>query len=96
MNKESLMLFIKRIPENGSPEKTFFSLCQLKEILETQGADPAMSDPASMTLVSIPEAKSAAGDVRAESASDNGVNSRILGCLLGGAAGELSGGVAGF
>ena len=42
MNKDSLMLFIKRILESESAQKSSLALCQLKEILEMQGADPEM------------------------------------------------------
>ena len=60
MNRESLMIFMKRILENGSQAKSSASLNQLKEILEMQNANPDMIELVSQTLVSLPEAKTAA------------------------------------
>ncbi len=60
MNRESLILFIKRILEYGSGERSAVSLKQLQTILETQGADPEMVRLVKDTLQSIPEAKKAA------------------------------------
>ncbi len=60
MTKDSLILFMKRILENGSESKSCISLNQLKEILETQNADKALVDLVRQTLLSLPEAKAAA------------------------------------
>lgn len=59
MDKETLIIFIKRLLE-GSQAKASLSLCQLRQILETQGADPQMIKIVSDTIKSIPEAKIAA------------------------------------
>ena len=60
MTRDSLIIFMKRILECGSAAKSNASLNQLKEILEMQNADNAMVDLVKQTLVSLPEAKSAA------------------------------------
>ena len=60
MTRESLLLFMKRILECGSTEKSTASLNQLKKILEMQNADSEMINLVNKTLVSLPEAKSVA------------------------------------
>ena len=60
MARDSLIMFIKRILEYGSAEKSKASLNQLKEILEAQDADAAMVDLVQQTLESLPEAKAVA------------------------------------
>ena len=60
MTTQSLMLFMKRILESSSAEKAAASLHQLREILETQNADPEMVKLVTATIISFPEAKEAA------------------------------------
>ena len=62
MTRETLILFMKRILECGSAAKSYASLNQLKEILEMQNADPEMISLVDQTIVSLPEAKSAAAE----------------------------------
>lgn len=57
MTRDSLLHFMKRILEKGSPEKSKESLQQLKEILEMQNAEMELIGLVESTLVSIPEAK---------------------------------------
>lgn len=60
MTKDSLMLFLKRILESGSPAKSVAALYQLREILELQNADPEFINLVRTAIDSIPEAKQAA------------------------------------
>ena len=60
MTRDSLLHFMKRILEKGSPEKSEESLRQLKKILEDQKASKEMISLVNSTLISIPEAKEAA------------------------------------
>jgi len=60
MTKFSLLRFMKRILEKGSPEKSEESLRQLRKILEDQNAGKEMIGLVDSTLVSIPEAKDVA------------------------------------
>ena len=60
MTESSLLHFIKRILEKGSPEKSEESLRQLRKILEDQKAAKELISLVDSTLVSIPEAKEAA------------------------------------
>ena len=60
MTKFSLLRFLKRILEKGSPEKSEESLRQLRKILEDQNAAKEMISLVDSTLVSIPETKEAA------------------------------------
>ncbi len=60
MNKDSLLLFMKRILACGSPEKSSISLIQLREILELQGADTELINLVNQTAESMPEVKEAA------------------------------------
>ncbi|MBR5177553.1 MAG: hypothetical protein IKW90_01975 [Lachnospiraceae bacterium] len=57
MTRDSLLKFMKRILEKGSPEKSRESLQQLKKILELQNAGIENIKLVESTLVSIPEAK---------------------------------------
>lgn len=63
MNKAKLLLFIKRILENGSNTKSSVSLYQLKTILETQHADAELIKLVDQTMNSIPEAKDAVKEI---------------------------------
>lgn len=60
MTREALLLFLKRILEKGSPEKSIESLKQLRGILVLQNAGSEMIGLVDKTLESIPEAKVAA------------------------------------
>ena len=60
MTKFSLLRFMKRILEKGSPQKSEESLRQLRKILLDQNAAKEMISLVDSTLVSIPEAKEAA------------------------------------
>ena len=60
MNKESLLLFMKRILECGSESRSKASLVQLKEILEMQNADAEMIALVDQTLDCVSDAKDAA------------------------------------
>ncbi len=60
MTREALLLFMKRILERGSEQKSSASLRQLKEILMLQNADPSMVELVEKTLASLPEAKAEA------------------------------------
>ena len=60
MTRESLILFVKRILECGSTAKSTASLNQLKEILEMQNANSEMISLLNQTIISLPEAKTAA------------------------------------
>ena len=62
MTKNSLILFMQRILEFGSEEKSKVSLKQLKEILIMQNADAALVDLVAQALSSFPEVKEAARD----------------------------------
>ena len=60
MTRASLLVFMKRILECGSEEKSRASLNQLREILETQKADAEMIDLVKKTLLNLPGVKTAA------------------------------------
>ena len=60
MTEEALMLFLKRILECGSNEKSTAALYQLKAILEKQNASIHTIHLINQTIESIPEAKNAA------------------------------------
>ena len=60
MNKEALLVFMQRILENGSNEKSILALQQLRAILQAQNTDPSLIALVNSTLLGIPEAKEAA------------------------------------
>lgn len=60
MDERSLMTFIKKILQNGSPEKAKISLYQLADILSLQKAYPEQIRLVKDTAESIPEAREAA------------------------------------
>ena len=57
MTVQSLMLFMKRILENGSAEKSSESLLQLENILRAQNADPAMVELVEKSRLFVSAAK---------------------------------------